>query len=105
MKRDQREALQTNPIADAIAEAQGQTDELGEIVFELDGYKCVRVGALVNWVNKNRADSITLPGGRNAIIKVLEQEYGAESVQVDYYNDRTGSESRPRVLRWPIRVE
>ena len=95
---DQREALSTNPIADAIAEAQGQTDEVGELIFddEDEGYRCLRVGALVDWVNKNRADSITLPGGANAITKWLKTEYGAEKAQITYNLNRV------RVMRWPI---
>lgn len=73
----------------------------GKITFELDGYMCCRVSALVEWVRKNRAESIVLPGGSKAVSKWLMQECpGAEHVQVK--NPSTFHEGYQRVVRWPV---
>jgi hypothetical protein len=101
--RDQREALSANPIADALNETFDIDDTDGAITFEDDeGYMNCRVTALVEWVRRNRADSIVLPGGASAIKKWLLQECpDAEYVQVK----NPSSLKYQWVVRWPMPAE
>ncbi len=97
IKADQIEASGTNPIMEAIDEARSARDKDGnQIVWnDDDGATFVRVGALVDWTKRNRAESITLPGGAQAVTRWLRETYGATSEKVDHMS------ARVRVSWWP----
>ena len=87
-------------IGELIVEALGSTDPGDSLLIVWDtpagdgvpAYRNVRVGAFVQWVSRNRTE--TLPGGRKAITKYLKENFGA----VDH-DHRT---QYRRCVRWVI---
>ena len=86
------DAAQTSPILDAIDEACGLHDrDLRPIVWDADGHRHVRSGALCKWIRDNRTDQ--LPGGTQAVTSFLRETFQAAEYNHPLYR---------RCYRWPV---